>query len=89
MNPRSASLPVSRRISALCKSRRRSRRGSGEICVNGAAAHLIQPHDVVIICSYVQLDDAECRGFEGIRVFVDRHNRAREILGPSPVLARE
>ena len=42
----------------------------------------------MIICSYVQLDDAECRGFEGIRVFVDRANRAREILGPSPVLAQ-
>jgi aspartate 1-decarboxylase len=42
----------------------------------------------VIICSYVQLDDAECRGFEGIRVFVDRRNAVREIKGPSPVLAR-
>ena len=28
-------------------------RGSGEICVNGAAAHLVKPHDLVIICSYV------------------------------------
>jgi aspartate 1-decarboxylase len=63
------------------------RRGSGEICVNGAAAHLVKPHDLVIICSYVQLEDAECRGFEGIRVFVDHANRAREISGPSPVLA--
>ena len=62
-------------------------RGSGEICVNGAAAHLVKPHDLVIICSYVQVDDAACRGHEGIRVFVDRHNRAREILGPSPVRA--
>jgi aspartate 1-decarboxylase len=60
-------------------------RGSGEICVNGAAAHLIKPHDVVIIASYVQLDDVECRGFEGIRVFVDRANKARDIQGPSPV----
>jgi aspartate 1-decarboxylase len=63
-------------------------RGSGEICVNGAAAHLVKPHDVVIICSYVQVDDAECRGFEGIRVFVDPRNAAREIKGPSPALAR-
>lgn len=63
------------------------RRGSGEICVNGAAAHLVKPHDLVIICSYVQLEDAECRGFEGIRVFVDNANKAREISGPSPVLA--
>jgi aspartate 1-decarboxylase len=63
------------------------RRGSGEICVNGAAAHLVKPLDLVIICSYVEVEDAECRGFEGIRVFVDEANRAREICGPSPVLA--
>ena len=60
-------------------------RGSGEICVNGAAAHLVKPHDLVIICSYVDVDERECRGFEGIRVFVDSGNRAREICGPSPV----
>ena len=53
--------------------------GSGEICVNGAAAHLIKPHDLVIICSYVQADDEECRGWKGTRVFVDAANRPREI----------
>ena len=63
-------------------------RGTGEICINGAAAHLIKPHDLVIVCSYVQLDDAACRSWEGIRVFVDRRNKIREIAGPSPVLAR-
>ena len=51
--------------------------GSGEICVNGAAAHLIKPHDLVIICSYVQVEDAEARGWEATRVFVDGHNRPR------------
>jgi aspartate 1-decarboxylase len=39
----------------------------------------------VIICSYVQLADAECRDFEGIRVFVDHRNQAKEICGPSPL----
>ena len=58
--------------------------GSGEICVNGAAAHLVKPHDLVIICSYVQLENEECRGFEGIRIFVDHRNRPKEICGPSP-----
>jgi aspartate 1-decarboxylase len=53
--------------------------GSGEICVNGAAAHRIKPHDVVIICSYVQVDDAECRGWRATRVFVDAANRIREV----------
>jgi len=60
-------------------------RGSGEICVNGAAAHLVKPHDLVIICSYVQLEDEACRGFEGIRVFVDHRNEIKDIAGPSPV----
>ena len=60
-------------------------RGSREICVNGAAAHLIKPHDLVIVCSYVQLEDSECRDFEGIRVFVDHRNRIRDVSGPSPV----
>ena len=53
--------------------------GSGEICVNGAAAHLIKPHDLVIICSYVQVDDAECRSWKAKRVFVDARNRQREV----------
>jgi len=52
--------------------------GSGEICVNGAAAHLVKPHDIIIIASYVQLDDAECRDWQAKRVFVDARNRIRE-----------
>jgi len=53
--------------------------GSGEICVNGAAAHLVKPHDVVIVCSYAQVDDAECVGWNARRVFVDGRNRIREV----------
>jgi aspartate 1-decarboxylase len=52
--------------------------GSGEICVNGAAAHQIKPHDLVIICSYAQVPEAECRAWEATRVFVDSRNRRRE-----------
>ncbi len=52
--------------------------GSGEICINGAAAHLVKPHDKVIICSYVQVDEDEARGWEGVRVFVDARNRPRD-----------
>ncbi len=54
-------------------------RGGREICVNGAAAHLVKPHDLVIICSYVQVDDAECPTWQGVRVFVDEANRIREV----------
>lgn len=49
--------------------------GSGEVCINGAAAHRVKPHDVVIIASYVQAEDAACRGWHAKRVFVDRANR--------------
>jgi aspartate 1-decarboxylase len=51
--------------------------GSGEICVNGAAAHLVKPNDVVIIATYVQADDVECRDWHAKRVFVDGKNRIR------------
>ena len=51
---------------------------SGEICINGAAAHLVKPGDVVIIASFAQLDDAECRAWQARRVFVDRENRPRD-----------
>jgi len=52
--------------------------GSGEICVNGAAAHLVKPHDVVIIASWAQVDDADARDWHARRVFVDARNRIRE-----------
>ena len=53
-------------------------RGSGEICINGAAAHRIKPGDTVIIASYVQVEDHEARGWDARRVFVDRTNRPRD-----------
>jgi aspartate 1-decarboxylase len=52
-------------------------RGSGEICINGAAAHRVKPHDLVIIASFVQVDDRECREWDAKRVFVDGANRPR------------
>jgi aspartate 1-decarboxylase len=53
-------------------------RGSGEICVNGAAAHLVKPGDVVIVASWVQVDEGELGGFESARVFPDARNRLRD-----------
>jgi aspartate 1-decarboxylase len=51
--------------------------GSGEVCINGAAAHLVKPHDQVILASFVELEDAEARAHEPLRIFVDRQNRIR------------
>lgn len=49
--------------------------GSGEICVNGAAAHLVRKGDKVIVISYAQFDDAEAASFKPTIVRVDDANR--------------
>ncbi|SES49443.1 L-aspartate 1-decarboxylase [Pedococcus cremeus] len=54
-------------------------RGSGTLCVNGAAARLIAPGDKVIVIAYAAMDDAEARTFEPHVVFVDEHNRVVEV----------
>jgi|SRR5690625_356119 len=50
-------------------------RGSGEICINGAAAHHVNPGDLVIIIAYGMLADAEARTYTPKVVFVDENNR--------------
>ena len=49
--------------------------GSGVIGINGAAAHLVHPGDLVIIMSYAVLSDAEARAIEPRVVHVDEKNR--------------
>ncbi len=49
--------------------------GSGVIGINGAAAHLVRPGDLVILIAYGQMDDAEARTFAPRVVFVDEANR--------------
>ncbi|MGQ0483208.1 MAG: aspartate 1-decarboxylase [Pseudonocardia sp.] len=53
-------------------------RGSGVIGINGAAAHLVHPGDLVILISYAAMDDAEAREYLPRIVFVDALNRALE-----------
>lgn len=53
-------------------------RGGGQICINGAAAHLMKPGDLVIIASWAEVPEEEVRRFESRRVFVDSQNRIRE-----------
>lgn len=50
-------------------------RGSGVIGINGAAAHLVHPGDLVILISYAQMDDALARRFRPRVVHVDAQNR--------------
>ncbi|WP_062387778.1 aspartate 1-decarboxylase [Demequina iriomotensis] len=54
-------------------------RGSGVLCINGAAAHLVHAGDLVIIIGYGMLADAEARTFEPHVVFVDGDNRIVEL----------
>ncbi|MNJ59061.1 aspartate 1-decarboxylase [Paenibacillus bouchesdurhonensis] len=54
-------------------------RGSGVICLNGAAARLVQPGDNVIIISYAQMSAEELRSHKPTVVFVDENNRPVEI----------
>ena len=50
-------------------------RGSGVLGINGAAAHLVHPGDIVILIGYAQLETEEARQLEPHVVFVDAENR--------------
>ena len=61
--------------------------GSGVVCVNGAAAHLARPGDIVIIATFTDLHEAEARRHQPRIVLMDEHNRikkvAPEVAGPA------
>jgi aspartate 1-decarboxylase len=61
-------------------------RGSGVIGINGAAAHLVHPGDLVILISYAQMDDETARRYVPSIVHVDENNRIIE-LGNDPAEA--
>jgi aspartate 1-decarboxylase len=50
--------------------------GSGDMCLNGAAARLAQPGDLIIVITYAQYDEADLDGFEPTVVHVDETNHA-------------
>ncbi|MEW5807392.1 MAG: aspartate 1-decarboxylase [Acidobacteriota bacterium] len=55
------------------------KRGSGACCVNGAAAHLADPGDLLIVASYSLMEDSEIKGHKPIIIVVDSRNRIKEI----------
>ena len=64
-------------------------RGSQVICVNGAAAHLNQPGDLVILATFAEMTPEEARDHRPIVVRVDSNNRQlsdRSEEKPGPVL---
>jgi aspartate 1-decarboxylase len=69
-------------------------RGSGVVCINGAAAHLNRPGDLVILATFAEMDDAEARAHVPRVVRVDAQNRPLpaeqqkpELPGPAEPLA--
>jgi aspartate 1-decarboxylase len=47
--------------------------------VNGAAARLVSPGDLIIIASFVQIEESACRALKPTVVFVDAHNQISEM----------
>jgi aspartate 1-decarboxylase len=60
--------------------------GSGVVCVNGAAAHLTKPGDLVIIATFAAMDETVAREHQPRVVLVDEQNKVRslatELAGP-------
>ena len=54
--------------------------GSGMVCMNGAAALLTVPGDLIIVLAFAVMEDAEAKGFKPRLVFVDKGNR--RVPGP-------
>ncbi|MDB2415295.1 aspartate 1-decarboxylase [Rickettsiales bacterium] len=52
--------------------------GSGEICVNGAAARMVQKSDLVIICAYKQMDEASAKEHKPTIILLDEQNRVKK-----------
>lgn len=55
-------------------------RGSGVICLNGAAARLVQPGDKVIIISYAMMTEEEARRYKPTIVILDENNQQLQSL---------
>ena len=59
-------------------------RGSGVICINGAAAHGNKPGDLVILATFGEMDSEEARNFEPKVILVDGKNRIKSIRAEVP-----
>lgn len=57
-------------------------RGSGAVCINGAAAHLNSPGDLVILATFAEMTRDEARDFKPTVVRVDARNRILDEAGP-------
>jgi aspartate 1-decarboxylase len=51
------------------------KRGNGDMIINGAAARLVQPKDLVIVCTYASMPEADAKKYVPVVVTVDAKNR--------------
>ena len=58
-------------------------RGSGAICLNGAAAHMVDVGDLVIIAGYAMMSESEARAIKPKMILVDENNRPIHPVPPS------
>lgn len=65
----------------------RAEEGSGIFSINGAAARLACPGDLIIVCSYVQLDEKELVNYKPTLVYFDKDNRITHASHSIPVQA--
>lgn len=61
-------------------------RGSGVVCLNGAAARLVQPGDTVIIVTYAILSDEELTTFKPKVALMNENNKIEQIIEQEPPL---
>ena len=64
----------------------RGERGSGKVCINGAASHLISKGDLVIIVAYCQLNETEAQIHKPKIVHVNSENQVTFLSSEEPVL---
>ncbi|MBB4823744.1 aspartate 1-decarboxylase [Sporosarcina luteola] len=59
-------------------------RGSGVMCVNGAAARLVQPGDIIIVISYIYVSDDEAKHHAPTVLIMDENNGIKERIVEKP-----
>lgn len=62
----------------------RGKRGSGVVCLNGAAARLVQPGDVVIIISYALVPEDQVASHEPTVAIMGENNRIQQLIKQEP-----
>lgn len=62
------------------------KKGSGVVCLNGAAARLVQPDDIVIIMSYASISDEELTTFKPKVALLNEFNQIEQLIEQEPPL---